>query len=188
MIRINLLPYREEKRKVKRQQFYSLLGLVSILGGLIVFSGYTVIDEYQAVQQSRNDFIKKEVDVLNKEIEDIKLLRENVQAMLARKQVIESLQQDRAESVLLLNEMAKKTPEGVYLSALEQNGLRISLNGYAQSSPRVSAMVRNMRSLEWLDNPQIGEVRSVNLGGKSLSEFRMTVNIKRILDQEAARK
>ncbi|MDR0441706.1 MAG: fimbrial protein, partial [Candidatus Accumulibacter sp.] len=93
MIRINLLPYREEKRKARRQQFYGLLGLVSILGCLIVFAVYTVIDGYLMTQQSRNDFIRKEIVVLDKQIDEIKRIREQAQAMLSRKQVIESLQQ-----------------------------------------------------------------------------------------------
>ena len=104
MIRINLLPHREEKRKAKRQQFYVLLGLVSVLAGLIVFLGYTVIGGYISAQEEKNDFLKKEIAVLDKQIEQIKRLKEQTQALLARKQVIESLQRDRADAVRLLSE------------------------------------------------------------------------------------
>lgn len=188
MIRINLLPYREEKRKAKREQFYGLLGLVAVLGCLIVFAVYTVIDGYLSAQGARNDFIKKEIALLDKQIDEIKRLREQAQAMLARKQIIESLQQDRAEAVLLLSELAKQTPEGVYLRLLKQDGLRITLEGYAQSNARVSTLMRNIEASQWIENPQLMESRAVTLENRLLNEFRMTVTVKRTLDQEADKK
>jgi type IV pilus assembly protein PilN len=188
MIRINLLPYREEKRKAKRQQFYGLFGLVSILAGLIVFAAYTVIDGYLSAQQSRNDFIKKEIALLDKQIDEIRRLREQAQAMLARKQIIESLQQDRAEAVLLLSELAKQMPEGVYLHRLKQTGLRIELAGYAQSSARVSTLMRNIEASQWLENPQPPETRAVTLRNSQLYEFNMAATVKRTLNQEADKK
>ena len=112
MIRINLLPHREEKRKAKRQQFYGLLGLVSVLAGVIVFLVITVIDGYISAQDAKNDFLKKEIVALDKQIDQIKRLKEQTQALLARKQIIEALQRDRAEAVLLLSELVKQMPEG----------------------------------------------------------------------------
>jgi type IV pilus assembly protein PilN len=188
MIRINLLPYREEKRKARRQQFYGLLGLVSILGCLIVFAVYTVIDGYLAAQQSRNDFIKREVALIDKQIDEIRQLRDQVQAMLARKQIIESLQQDRAEAVILLSELAKQMPEGVYIRSLKQQGQRVTLGGIAQSSPRVSTLIRNIESSEWLEDPRLVEIRAVNLQNRRLDEFSMVVTIKRTSKQEANKK
>ena len=113
MIRINLLPHREEKRKARRQQFYGLFGLISILAALIVFLGYSIISGYISAQEAKNEFIKKEIAVLDKQIDQIKRLQEQTQALLARKQIIESLQRDRAEAVRLLSELAKQMPEGV---------------------------------------------------------------------------
>jgi type IV pilus assembly protein PilN len=185
MIHINLLPYREEKRKAKRQQFYGLFGLVSILGCLIVFGGYTVIDGQLSAQQSRNEFIRREVALIDKQIDEIRHLREQAQAMLARKRIIESLQQDRAEAVLLLSELVKQMPEGVYLNSMRQDGQRIALAGIAQSSPRVSTLMRNIEASEWLENPQLMEIKAVILEGRRLSEFNMTVAVKRMLNQEA---
>lgn len=115
MIRINLLPHREEKRKAKRQQFYGLLGLVSILAVLVAFLVYTIIDGYVSAQNAKNDFLKKEIAVLDKQIDQIKRLKEQTQALLARKQIIESLQRDRAEAVHLLSEVVKQMPEGIYI-------------------------------------------------------------------------
>ena len=143
MIRINLLPHREEKRKAKRQQFYGLLGLVSVLAGVIVFLVITVIDGYISAQDAKNDFLKKEIVALDKQIDQIKRLKEQTQALLARKQIIEALQRDRAEAVLLLSELVKQMPEGVYIRSMKQTGERIALIGYAQSNARVSTLMRN---------------------------------------------
>ena len=150
MIRINLLPHREEKRKARRQQFYSLLGMVTVLGAMIVFLVYTVISGYVSTQESKNEFLKQKIAVLDKEIEQIKRLKEQTQALLARKQVIESLQRDRAEAVRLLSELVKQMPEGVYIRSLRQEGVKISLGGYAQSNARVSTLMRNIEASPWL--------------------------------------
>ncbi len=83
MIRINLLPHREEKRKARRQQYYGLLGLVSVLAGLVVFLVYSIIDGYISAQEARNAFLKKEIAVLDKQVDQIKRLKEQTQALLA---------------------------------------------------------------------------------------------------------
>ncbi|MDQ5959344.1 MAG: type pilus assembly protein PilN, partial [Pseudomonadota bacterium] len=144
MIRINLLPHREEKRKAKRQQFFVLTALVAVLAGLIVFLGYSIISGYITTQDERNDFLKKEIAVLDKQLEEIKRLKEQTAALLSRKQIIESLQSDRAEAVQLLNEMVKQMPEGVYLKSLKQEDRRITMTGYTQSNARVSTLMRNL--------------------------------------------
>ncbi|MDR2613954.1 MAG: PilN domain-containing protein [Candidatus Accumulibacter sp.] len=188
MIRINLLPYREEKRRAKRQQFYGLLGLVSILGFLIVFMVYTVIDGYVEAQGARNDYIKKEIAALDKQIDQIKQLKVQAEALLSRKQIIESLQQDRAEAVHLLNELTKQVPEGVYLRSLKQQGTKITMLGYAQSSARVSTLMRNIEASPWLGTPELLEVRAINLDNRRLSDFSMNAVIKRTATQEAVKK
>lgn len=135
MIRINLLPHREEKRKARRQQFYVLIGLVSVLAALIVLLGYTLLDAQIATQDERNDFLKKEIAVLDKQLEEIKRLKEQTNALLARKQIIESLQGDRAEAVHLLNEMVKQVPEGIYLRSIKQQGNIVTLQGFTSRMP-----------------------------------------------------
>jgi type IV pilus assembly protein PilN len=162
MIRINLLPHREEKRKARRIQFFVLVGLVSVLAGLIVFLGYTIVNGYIASQDERNEFLKKEIAVLDKQIEEIKRLKEQTQWLLSRKQVIESLQADRAEAVYLLNEMVKQVPEGVYLKSLKQDGRKVSLNGYTQSNARV-----------------LVEIKTATVDKRRVSEFSMTVMLSR---------
>ena len=188
MIRINLLPHREEKRKAKRQQFYGLLGLVSVLAGVIVFLVITVIDGYISAQDAKNDFLKKEIVALDKQIDQIKRLKEQTQALLARKQIIEALQRDRAEAVLLLSELVKQMPEGVYIRSMKQTGARIALIGYAQSNARVSTLMRNIEASPWLENPQLVEIKAVTVDKRRLSEFSLNAAVKRSSNQEAGKK
>ncbi len=179
MIRINLLPHREEKRRARRQQFYALLGMVTLLSGLLVVLVYSVIAGYISAQEARNDFLKKEIAVLDKEIDQIKRLKEQSDALMERKRIIESLQRDRAEAVRLLSELAKQMPEGVYLRSLKQEGQRISLAGFAQSSARVSTLMRNIEASPWLEKPQLLEIKAVTIDKRRLNEFSMNASIKR---------
>ena len=179
MIRINLLPHREEKRKARRDQFYGLLGLVSVLAGLVVFLVYSIIAGYITAQESKNAFLKKEIAVLDKEIDQIKRLKEQTQALLARKQIIESLQQDRAEAVRLLSELVKQMPEGVYVRSVKQVGVNISLVGYAQSSARVSTLMRNIEASPWLEKPRLIEIKASVVDKRRLNEFILNASLKR---------
>lgn len=188
MIRINLLPHREEKRKARRQQFYGLLGLVSVLAALIVFLGYTIISGYISAQEEKNGFLKKEIAALDKQIDQIKNLREQTQALLARKQIIESLQQDRAEAVRLLGELAKQMPEGVYIRSFKQEGAKITMTGYAQSGARVSTLMRNIESSMWLERPVLVEIKAVTVNKRRLDEFSLNASIKRPKAPEGGKK
>jgi type IV pilus assembly protein PilN len=179
MIRINLLPHREEKRKARRQQFYGLLGMISVLALLIVFLVYTIISGYISAQESKNDLLKKEIAVLDQQIEQIKRLKEQTQALLSRKQVIESLQRDRAEAVRLLSEMVKQMPEGVYLRSIKQDGTKVSLVGYAQSNARVSTLMRNIEASPWLEKPLLVEIKAVTVDKRRLNEFSLNASLKR---------
>lgn len=188
MIRINLLPHREEKRKARRQQFYALTGMVSVLAGLIVFLVYTVIAGYISNQESNNEFLKKEIAVLDKQIDEIKRLKEQTQALLSRKQIIESLQRDRAEAVRLLSELVKQMPEGIYIRSVKQAGQGVNLTGYAQSNTRVSALMRNIEASPWLQKPQLIEIKAVTLGKQRINEFNMNISIRRVPAQEGEKK
>lgn len=179
MIRINLLPHREAAKKARREQFYVLLGLVFTLAALVVFAGYTFISSATDVQQSKNDFLKREIAVLDKQLEQIKRLKEQTQALLARKQIIEDLQRDRGETVLLLSELVRQVPEGVYLKSLKQDGLKVNITGYAQSNARVSALMRNVEASQWLEKPQLVESKAVMVSGRRSNEFVMNFAITR---------
>ena len=181
MIRINLLPHREEARKAKRQQFYFMAGGVAVLAALIVFLGYTLINGYISSQDEANAFLKSEIAVLDKQIEQIKRLKEQTQALLSRKQVIEDLQRDRGETVYLLTELVKQVPEGVYLKSLKQEGAKVNITGFAQSNARVSALMRNIEMSPWLENPQLIEVKAVVLNGRRSNEFAMNFTLTRTM-------
>lgn len=185
MIRINLLPHREEAKKAKREQFFMLMGLVAILGALIVFAGYTLISTSIDNQVGKNDFLKKEIAVLDKDLEQIKRLKEQTQALLSRKQVIENLQRDRGETVYLLSELVKQVPEGIYLKSLKQDGLKVSITGYAQSNARVSALMRNLEASPWLESPQLIETKAGVLNGRRINEFGMNFILTRVKPEEA---
>jgi len=188
MIRINLLPHREEKRRARRQQFYGLLGMVSVLAGLLVFLAYSVISGYIFEQEARNDFLKKEIAVLDKQIDQIKRLKEQTQALLARKQVIEALQLDRAEAVHLLSELTKQMPEGVYIRSVKQQGVSIVLNGYAQSNARVSTLMRNIEASPWLEKPKLVEIKVAFVDKRRLNEFTLNAVLKREALQDGGKK
>jgi len=188
MIRINLLPHREEKRKARRQQFYLLSSMIVVLAGLIVFLVYSVIDGYVSNQEDQNAFLRKEIADLDKQIDQIKRLKEQTQALLARKQVIESLQRDRAEPVRLLSELVRQMPTGVYLRSIKQDGQKVSLGGYAQSNARVSALMRNIEASSWLEKPQLIEIKAAIVDKRRLNEFSMDVFIKRVTAQDSEKK
>lgn len=179
MIRINLLPHREEKRKARRQQFYVLTALISILAGLIVFLGYSINNGYISTQDERNAFLKNEISALDKQLDEIKRLKEQIASLLARKQIIESLQRDRAEAVHLLNEMVKQVPEGVYLASLKQDGPKVTLRGYTQSNARVSTLMRNLEASPWFENPQLLEIKSAIVDKRRASEFSLEATLSR---------
>ena len=173
MIRINLLPHREEARKARRQQFYVLAGMVTLLGALLVFAGYSAIDGYIQHQDSKNQFLKKEIAVLDKQVDEIKNLKEKSQALLDRKNAIESLQKDRGETVYLLSELVQRVPEGIYLKTMKQNGLQIALSGYAQSNSRISTLMRNLEAAEGMGPPRLIESKAAMVGGRRLFEFAL---------------
>ena len=187
MIRINLLPWREARRKAQRQHLGVLGGMVAVLGLLIVGAVHLTIAGYIAVQSDRNEFLKRENVRLDKEIEEIKKLKTEIAALLARKQIIERLQADRAQAVYLLQELVQQVPDGVYLKAIKQTGLKINMTGYAQSNARVSTLMRNFAASPYLENPDLVEIRAVVVSNKRVSEFIMNVSLKQVQTEDAGK-
>jgi type IV pilus assembly protein PilN len=188
MIRVNLLPWRAERRAAQRKHLAILAGMVSALAVALVILVHGVIAGYIAVQEGRNDYLKKENARLDKEISEIKKLQDEIAALLARKQVIERLQADRSQVVNLLDQLVRQTPDGVYLKSLKQTGLRVNLTGYAHSNARVSTLMRNFASSPHLENPVLIEIRAASVNNKRVSEFNMNVSLKRsVTPEEAAR-
>lgn len=179
MIRINLLPHREEKRKARRQQFYVLLGLVSVLAGLIWFLGFSLINRQITVQAETNEFLKREIALLDKEIDEIKKIQEQTNALLSRKRVIEALQANRTEPVHLFNELAKQVPEGIYLRSLVQTGQKIAITGYAQSNARITTLMNNLDESPLLEQSTLVETKAETVGNRRLNAFSITTMITR---------
>jgi type IV pilus assembly protein PilN len=186
--RINLLPHREERRKRSRQHFYVLAGGVAIVGALIVVAVHGFYATRIDTQIERNRFLKNENAKLDKEIAEIQKLKDEIQALLARKQVIETLQADRATTVYMLDQLVRQMPEGVYLKSLVQKGTRLSVVGYAQSNARVSTLMRNIEASPWLGSPGLVEVRAVNVDKRRVSEFNMNLSLKRPTPEKDAPK
>jgi len=184
-VRINLLPHREERRKRGRQHFAVLAGLTAALGAVVVGAGYLYVAGLIDAQDQRNAFLRSEIAKLDKEIAEIKKLKDEIAALLARKQIIETLQADRAQTVHLLDQLVRQMPEGVYLRQLRQRGLSVSLQGYSQSNARVSTLMRNIESSPWLSSPQLIEVKAARVGSKRLSEFNMNLQLRPVQLKEA---
>jgi len=178
-VRINLLPHREERRKRARQHFGVLAGLAAIVGIAIVGAMHIVNAQRIDAQAARNSFMKTEIAKLDKQIDEIKKLRDEIAALLARKQVIETLQADRAQTVHLLDELVSVMPEGVYVRQFRQRGLKVNLVGYSQSNARVSTLMRNIDASPWLEKAELVEIRAANVASKRVSEFNMNFSLKR---------
>lgn len=179
MIRVNLLPWREERRKARRQQFFAFAGVIAAIAAVIWFMGYGAINGYVSAQEGKNAFLKSEIAALDKEIEEIKRLKEQTDSLLSRKRVIESLQANRTETVHLFNELARQVPEGVYLKTIKQAGDKVNLVGYAQSNARVSSLMRNLDASPVMERPDLAEIKSAAVGNRRLSEFNLNVYITR---------
>ena len=188
MIRINLLAHREERRKAQRRQLGFLAIMALVAAGAVWLAVHGVIAGYVAAQEERNEFLKRENAKLDKEIEEIRKLRDEIQALLARKQIIEALQTDRARAVELLDQLVRQTPEGVYLKSMKQDGLKVNVTGYAQSNARVSTLMRNLQSSPVVEvtpnSPQLVEIKATEVNKRRLSEFNMNFILKRPVVEE----
>lgn len=172
-IRINLLPHREQRRALLQKALIALIIGSALVGLAIVVLGHFVIAGMKDHQDQRNAFLKTEIAKLDVQIKEIAQLKEKTNALLARKQVVEALQVNRAEVVHLFDELARRLPDGMYLKNMKQAGNALTLTGYAQSSARVSTLMRNIEDSEWLDAPQLVEVKVANLNAIRVNEFTL---------------
>lgn len=179
MMRINLLPHREEKRRARQKQFAILAGFSAIVGLAVAGMLWFVLEQQKANQESRNKLWTDEIAKLEKQIEEIKKIREETANLLAKKQVVENLQSGRAEPVQLLDQLLRQLPEGLYLKSIKQTGPKVNVTGYAQSNARVSAFMRNIEASPYLESPNLLEIKAVTLNSLRVNEFSMDFVIKR---------
>lgn len=177
MIRINLLPHREARRKARQQQMIVISVGVAILGVLTVFAGSLVIGAMIERQEENNRYLKSEIAKLDKDIQEIKSLKEKTQLMLDRKKVVEELQAGRATAVRLLDQMVRQLPPGMYLKDIKQTGQKVSIQGYTQSNARVSTLMRNLDASPWLENPHLVEIKAVTVNNVRANEFSLDVTL-----------
>jgi type IV pilus assembly protein PilN len=189
MIRINLLPHREARRKQKKTAFIALMALMGIIGVVIVMMVGAYNGRQISIQEQRNAIIRDANGELDKKIAEIATLKQEIEALKARQEAVEDLQGDRNQPVYLLDELVKQTPQGVHLRSFKQDGQRVLMSGYAQSQERVAELLRNVAgNSPWLEKPDLTEVRAVQLAnsktGRKVVEFTLAVGIKRPRDKE----
>ena len=176
MPRINLLPWREAQRKQRRQEFFLSLGAAVATAALVILVGRWQMSSSIEHQRERNQILQDEIAQLDKQIQEILDLENQKRKLLARMEIIETLQRSRPEIVHVFDEIVKTLPEGVYLTYLKQAGARIELRGVAQSSTRVSAFMRNIDNSQWLSDPALQVVETKGRDSSRGAEFTLFAN------------
>ena len=175
MPRINLLPWREAQRRERKLAFLVALGIAALAAGVTAFAAYLMYGSMIEAQQRRNNNLRTAIRTLDHQIEEINSLESAKQKFIARMEIIEKLQRSRPEIVHVFDEVVRTLPEGVYLTAVKQNGMRLKFEGMAQSSTRVSSFMRNIDGSQWLRNPEL-EVVQTSKGTGPGSSFTLTAD------------
>ena len=160
MPRINLLPWRDQQRRDRKLAFFVALGGAAALAAIAAFIAYLLLGSMIDAQEHRNERLRAQIKVLDKQIEEINDLEAQKQKFISRMQIIEKLQRSRPEVVHLFDELVKEMPDGTYLTTVKQTGNKLKLEGIAQSSTRVSALMRNISASQWLRNPELEVVQT----------------------------
>ncbi len=177
MPRINLLPWREQERKVRRREFMVAAGGAIIASVVMIGVGKLLYAGWTDAQIAKNNILKKEIVKLDAQIADIQDLENRKQRLVARMEIIEKLQRKRPEIVHLFDEIVKTVPDGVYLTGIKQTGNKLEIHGVAQSSTRVSTFMRNIDSSVWMDNPVLLVVESARDSPTGGSNFTLTSDV-----------
>jgi type IV pilus assembly protein PilN len=160
MPRINLLPWRDQERRDRKLAFFVALGGAVVMAAIALFVAYLLVGSMIDAQERRNERLRAQIKVLDKQIEEINDLDAQKQKYISRMQIIEKLQRSRPEVVHLFDELVKQMPDGTYLTTVKQTGTKLKLDGVAQSSTRVSALMRNISASQWLRNPELEVVQT----------------------------
>jgi len=160
IVRVNLLPHREQKRQRQKQAFYFLTGLSVLAGAALVLLVWSVLEGYIDNQKGRNKLITDENRRLDAQIKEIATLRQEIEALRARQKAVEDLQADRNEPVYLLDELTRQTPEGIYLHTVKQEDRKVTITGWAASNERVSEFLRNLTNNgRYVERPELIEIK-----------------------------
>ena len=177
-MRINLLPHRQIKRAERQRQFGLMALLAAVAASAIVFAGWTYLGAKKQTQLERNTRLETAITNLDKEIADIKDLKDQISNVLARKQVVENLQSNRSQAVVVLDELTRQLPEGLYLKSIKQTGNTITLEGVADTNARVATLVRNLSVSNWLESPNLVQIITSTTNNIKQNDFTLTVNLK----------
>lgn len=176
MTRINLLPWRELRRKELDRQLLSVGVAMAVLMAVIVFYGYLHLGSMVDQQTRRNAFLDDEIKKVEAQISEIKELKKKRDALVARMQVIQQLQADRTQVVHAFDDLVRKLPEGMYLTSVKQAGKALTIQGLAQSNARVSSFMRSLDSSNWFANPDLDVINIQAKGNERVSQFTLRVN------------
>ena len=175
MVRINLLPWRDQLREQRKKQFIAVLAATVVASLSILFLADLYISAGINQQQSRNQYLQNQINLLNKSISEIKDLRTRKEQLLERMEVIQGLQGNRPVIVRVFDEVAKVVPEGVYFKDLAIEGNQLTLVGVAESNSQISALMRNFDASDWFTEPNLTAVRKIAEGGDRMNEFDLMV-------------
>jgi type IV pilus assembly protein PilN len=167
MATLNLLPWREERRKELLRQFLTMTGLSIIFMLLLILAVHLHFGRLINAQEARNSFLKNEITAVEKKIREIDGLAKEKKRLLARMDVIQQLQRNRPGIVHLFEEMVKVIPEGAYIESLKQNGTSLTITGVAQSNARISAYMRNIDASPWLTKPSLNIIEKKGVANKT---------------------
>ena len=178
MIRVNLLPHRQIRREAKQREFGLMALFSAVAACAILFVAYTIINSKVESQLERNQRLNNAITKLDKEIKDIKDLKEQISAMLERKQVVENLQTNRSQAVVVFDELSRQLPEGMYFKSIKQEGKVITLEGVADTNARVATLVRNFNQSNWMESPILVEIKAITVGAQKQNLFTLKVSLK----------
>lgn len=174
--RLNLLPWREMRRREQDRQLLTIAIGAWVLMVVIVFYAHIHVTGLIDAQNRRNEFLKQEIAKVEKQIREVAAIKKRREALIARMNVIQQLQADRTRVVRIFDELVRRVPEGVQLTSLKQTGAdNMALTGVAQSNARVSALMRNLAASDWFDDPKLNVINVRHKGNDRVSEFSMKV-------------
>lgn len=181
MIRINLLPHREQKRIAKIRRFGVFAGFFGLAGVVAVVGGFLWLSQSIDIQNGRNAYLENELSALDRQLNEIETLKKERKSLLDRKEVVERLQSNRAEAVKVMDQLVRQIPEGVYLKEAKQTDASLLLVGYAQSNARIATFMRALEDSPQFESPSLLEIKSSDQGGQRYGEFSLNVKVTRVV-------
>ena len=177
MAKINLLPWREQRRQELKKEFLVVLGGVAVLGVVLVMLGDMIVSGAISGQEGRNTYLQKNIDELSLQVKEIQELEKKKQELLDRMKVIQELQGNRPIIVRIFDELVRSLPDGVFYNDLDRIGPIINLKGIAESNNRISSLMRNLDKSQWFENPNLNSVKANPDFGDQASEFGLSFKI-----------